>query len=113
MFVDVANPDIHRLYARALARTGHQISAIFEYNSAILCKPEPDDLAQIYEDMAVGYDKLKQPEHAKQAREYAKQVKATSPKGKGDDDDDDDIRGGGKPKPRPSKPKPHPDDEGT
>ena len=48
------------------------VSAIFELNSAILCKPEADDLVKIYEDMATGYDKLKQPEYAKQAREYAK-----------------------------------------
>jgi tetratricopeptide (TPR) repeat protein len=100
MFVDVANPDVHRLYARALARTGQQISAIFELNSAILCKPEPADMKQIYEDMAVGYDKLKEPEFAKQAREYAKQIGASAPsKGKGGDDDEDDKpKGKDKPK---------------
>lgn len=86
IFVDVANPEVHRLYARALARTGHQISAIYELNSAILCRPKDDVLKQIYEDMAVGYDKLKQPEFAKQAREYAKQIASTAPKGEDEDD---------------------------
>lgn len=108
IFVDVSNPEVHRLYARALARTGNQISAIYELNSAILCRPEDDVLKQIYEDMAAGYDKLKQPEFAKQAREYAKQVAATAPKDK-DGDDEDAPRGKSKKKKRPA----HDDDEGT
>ena len=112
IFVDVSNPEVHRLYARALARTGNQISAIFELNSAILCKPENDDLKAIYEEMATGYDKLKQPEHAKQAREYAKQIASSAPKG---DDDDDGPGHGGKKDPRKDKKKPpgRGDDEGT
>jgi tetratricopeptide (TPR) repeat protein len=88
IFVDVSNPEIHRLYARALARTGRQISAIFELNSAILCRPKDDVLEEIYKDLATGYDKLKQPELAKQAREYAKQVASAAPKSKGGDDDE-------------------------
>jgi cellulose synthase operon protein C len=107
IFVDVSNPEVHRLYARALARTGNQISAIFELNSAILCRPEDAELKEIYEDMAVGYDKLKQPEFAKQAREYAKQVAATAPKNKGEGDDEP----GGKRKKK--KGHAHDDDEGT
>jgi len=113
LFVDVSNPEVHRLYARALARTGRQISAIFELNSAILCKPENDDLKKIYEDMAVGYDKLKEPDFAKQAREYAKQLEGSS---KGSDDDDDDLRGKGKGNDKgkgkgKDKPNPHHDDD--
>ena len=109
LFVDVSNPEVHRLYARALARTGRQISAIFELNSAILCKPENDDLKKIYEDMAVGYDKLKEPEFAKQAREYAKQLAGSS---KGGDDEEDDLRGKGKGKGKgKDKPNPHHDDD--
>ncbi len=122
LFVDVSNPEVHRLYARALARTGHQISAIFELNSAILCKPEDDELKKIYEDMAVGYDKLKETEFAKQAREYAKQLQGSAPKAKGDDDEDDphgksphgDPHGKGKPKGKDkSAPDPRSDDQGT
>ena len=41
LFVDVANPKIHRLYARALARTGRFVTAVYELNSAIVCKPKP------------------------------------------------------------------------
>jgi len=113
MFVDIGNPEMHMLYARALARTGQQVSAIFELNSAILCKPEAGDLKKIYEALATGYDKLKQPEYAKQAREYGKQIEASATPDKGDDD-----TGDAKPKPKPKKPgKSAPgkrgDDEGT
>lgn len=110
LFVDVANPEIHRLYARALARTGNQVSAIYELNSAILCKPEDSVLKEIYEDMAAGYDKLKKPDFAKQARDYAKQVASTAPKGKGGDDDD--PHGHGKDPKKPKKTLPL-DEEGT
>jgi tetratricopeptide (TPR) repeat protein len=122
LFVDVSNPEVHRLYARALARTGHQVSAIFELNSAILCKPENDALKKIYEDLAVGYDKLKETDFAKQAREYGKQLGDSSPKAKDDDDADDphgksphgDPHGKGKPKGKDKNaPDPHGDDQGT
>ena len=106
IFVDVANPEVHRLYARALARTGNQVSAIFELNSAILCKPEPDKMKAIYEEMATGYDKLKQPEYAKQAREYAKQLAGSAPRS--DDDDDLKPKKGGR-----KKPPGRGDDDGT
>ena len=74
LFVDVANPEIHRLYARALARTGHFVSAIYELNSAILCKPKPKDQIAIYGELATAYDKLQRPDLAKQARDYAQQL---------------------------------------
>lgn len=74
IFVDVANPRIHRLYARALARTGRYVSAIYELNSAIACRPEPKELAEIYGELAKGYDKLKRDDYAKRAREFQKQV---------------------------------------
>ena len=76
LFVDVKNPKVHRLYARALARTGRQVSAIFELNSALLCGPKPKEQAEIYEMLAAGYDKLKEPEYAKKAREYKRQIES-------------------------------------
>lgn len=76
LFVDVANAEIHRLYARALARTGNFISAIYELNSAILCKPKTKEQIAIYGELATAYDKLKRPELAKQARDYAQQLAA-------------------------------------
>jgi cellulose synthase operon protein C len=82
IYVDVMNPRVHRLYATALARTGKQISAIFELNSALLAEPEPDKKAALYEALAKGYDKLKEPEMAKQARDYAKLVTPMKPKEK-------------------------------
>ena len=116
LFVDVSNPEIHYLYARALARTGRQVSAIYELNSAILCKPENDDLKKIYEEMAIGYDKLKQTEFAKQVRDYQKQLGESAPKPKDDEDDADDPHGKdphGKGKGKGKKAPPPDDDQGT
>jgi predicted Zn-dependent protease len=70
MFVDVANPEVHRLYARALARTGRFVSAVYELNSAIVCKPKTKELVEIYGELAKAYAKLKEPEMEKQALEY-------------------------------------------
>jgi cellulose synthase operon protein C len=74
MFVDVENPKTHRLYARALARTGRFISAVYELNSALVLKPPPKDQAAIYDALAQAYDKLGEADFAKQAREYEKQI---------------------------------------
>lgn len=79
IYVDVMNPELHHLYARALARTGRHVSAIFELNSALLAKPEPAKAAAIYAMMAEGYDKLGQPEYAARARRYEKQVRELAP----------------------------------
>lgn len=97
IFVDVANPEIHRLYARALARTGNFISAIYELNSALICyrtaKAKPGEIAAIYGELAKAYDKLKQDDKAKQAREFAKQVGAGQPSSGGGEPDEGDLGG--------------------
>jgi len=85
LYVDVMNPKMHRLYARALARQGKFLSAIFELNSAILAKPKPEEMTEIYEEMATGYEKLKADQFAKQAAKLAKLVKPVSAPSKGDD----------------------------
>ncbi len=79
IYVDVANPTIHRDYARALARTSKHISAIRELNSAILSRPEPKEAAAIYRMMAEGYRKLGKPSYAAKAEQYAKQMAAIKP----------------------------------
>ncbi|WP_437915473.1 tetratricopeptide repeat protein [Sorangium sp. So ce302] len=79
IFVDVANPEIHRLYARALARTGRHVSAIYELNSALLSGPKPGDAAEIYGELAKAYAKMKRDDYAKQALEYQKAMKGASP----------------------------------
>jgi tetratricopeptide (TPR) repeat protein len=76
MFIDVQNPKIHRLYAKALARTGRFVSAIYELNSALVCHPKPKEQAEIYDALAQGYDKLGEGEYAKQAREYKRQIES-------------------------------------
>lgn len=105
MFVDVMNPEVHTLYARALARTGNFVSAIYELNSALIAmrggKPDPAEVVAIYEELARAYDKLKADDLAKKARDYAKLVapsveskgskgrEGPSKKGEPSDDDDD------------------------
>jgi tetratricopeptide (TPR) repeat protein len=79
LFVDVMNPKVHRLYARALARTGKFVSAIYELNSAIACKPKPDEMGEIYGELAKGYDALGKADLAKQARDFQKQMGTPKP----------------------------------
>ncbi|WP_437591861.1 tetratricopeptide repeat protein [Sorangium sp. So ce1000] len=79
IFVDVANPEIHRLYARALARTGRHVSAIYELNSALLAGSKPGDAAEIYGELAKAYAKMKRDDYAKQALEYQKAMRGASP----------------------------------
>jgi predicted Zn-dependent protease len=77
LFVDVQNPMIHRNYARALARTGRFVSAVYELNSALVCKPKLKDQVEIYGELAKAYDKLKQPAMAAEAKKYADQIAAS------------------------------------
>ncbi len=86
IYVDVMNPRTHRLYAKALAHAGKQVSAIYELNSAVLAEPDMAKKAELYEALAKGYDKLKEPEMAKQARDYAKLVTPKDPKPKEESD---------------------------
>ena len=74
VFVDVKNPEIHRLYARALARTGRHRAAIREYNSAIITGAEKKMLVEIYGELAKGYQKVGKPEYAKKAKALQKRV---------------------------------------
>jgi tetratricopeptide (TPR) repeat protein len=76
MFVDVHNPKTHRLYARALARTGRFISAIYELNSALVCKPKPKEQAEIFAELGKAYDKLGEADFARRAREYQQQIES-------------------------------------
>jgi predicted Zn-dependent protease len=79
IYVDLANPEVHRLYARALANTGRHVSAIYEYNSAIVAGAPPAMQAEIYRELAKGYDKLGQPKLAEQARAFEKRVASRTP----------------------------------
>ncbi len=76
VFVDVANPEVHRLYARALANSGRPLTAIYEYNSALIAGAPPEMATEIYGELAKGYEKLGQPKLAEQARAYQKRVEA-------------------------------------
>ncbi|MSP25535.1 MAG: hypothetical protein EXR75_10295 [Myxococcales bacterium] len=76
MFVDVMNPAVHYDYARALARTGRHVSAIFELNSALKARPEPKLTAQIYRTLAAGYAKLGKREWSERATSLALRAEA-------------------------------------
>jgi hypothetical protein len=49
-----------------------------------LCKPQTKELIEIYGELATAYEKLKQPEMAKQAAEFKRQLESI-PAPKGDD----------------------------
>jgi tetratricopeptide (TPR) repeat protein len=74
IYVNVADPETHFLFARALARTGKHISAIFELNSAIKARPKPSEAAKFYRMMATGYRKLGRKDYAEKAEQYAKRM---------------------------------------
>jgi cellulose synthase operon protein C len=80
MYIDVTNPEVHFLYARALARTGRFKKAIFELNSAIASKPDFKLAVQIYKKMAAGYRKLGKKDYAAKAEKYAENMAALKPK---------------------------------
>ena len=79
------NPKMHYLYARALARTGKQISAIYELNSAILARPSAKGRQLIYKKMAEGYRRLGYAKYARRAAELADLAKAEQQKEKNAD----------------------------
>jgi tetratricopeptide (TPR) repeat protein len=85
IYVDVANPEVHRLYARALANSGRHLTAVYEYNSALIAGAPPEMATEIYRELAKGYDKLGQPKLAEQARAYEKRVAAKAGKSPKDD----------------------------
>ena len=89
MFVDVMSPETHFLYARALARTGKHVSAIFELNSALKARPEPELARKIYATMAEGYRHLGKADYATAAETFAKALPATRPDEASAADDDD------------------------
>ena len=74
IYVDVANPELHRLYARTLANLGMRTQAIYEYNSAIIAGAPPEMAVGIYAEMAKGYEKLGKPDFQKRALEYKERV---------------------------------------
>jgi tetratricopeptide (TPR) repeat protein len=99
LYVAVDDPEVHRLYARSLARTGSFVSAIYELNSAIIAGAGPKDAAPIYRSMAEGYRKLGKEAYASKAEELAKQATARAVReqaaepsdalrGRGDPDED-------------------------
>ncbi len=80
IYIDVANSEVHWLYARALARSGRHVSAIFELNSALVAKPPAALASKIYRKMAVGYRKLGRKAYAAKADEYGEHMAKLAPK---------------------------------
>jgi tetratricopeptide (TPR) repeat protein len=67
VFVDVASATVHTLYGIALGKVGQRDKAVFELESALLCKPEPKDAAAIYVEMAKMLKASGKPDKAKAA----------------------------------------------
>lgn len=80
IFVDVGSSEIHRLYARALANRGKFVSAVYEYNSAIIAGARPDKQEQIYRELGKAYAKMGETKMAAQAKEYEAAAKARAEK---------------------------------
>jgi cellulose synthase operon protein C len=88
MYVDVMGAETHYNYARALARTGRHVSAIFELNSAAKANPDPKLAAQIYQKMAEGYRKLGKSEWAAKCESWAKAMNDAAAAAKPAEDSD-------------------------
>lgn len=71
MFIDVANPDVHILYARALSAGKLHKKAIFELESALACSPVPKTAALAHARLAKEHQALGQLAQAKAARDEA------------------------------------------
>lgn len=74
IFVDVANPEVHVLYARALSRGGQHQKAIFELESALACKPSPRDEAKVHALLAEEHQAVGNRKEAEAARRRASQL---------------------------------------
>src|SRR5262249_23784252 len=74
LFVDVKNWKTHRLYARALARTGSFVSAVFELNSALVCHPKPTDGGETEGELGRANKSQKERERAAKAGESKKKI---------------------------------------
>lgn len=71
MFVDVENPAIHALYARALAAGNNHAQAIFELSTALLANPQPKDAAAIHGLLAKEHAATANPAKARAERDEA------------------------------------------
>lgn len=79
VFVDIASPDTHFAYGRALAAVGDSKGAIFELETAVLAGPKPPLLAQIHEALAAVHRTLGQTSEAVRHDDEAKKARAAGP----------------------------------
>lgn len=71
MFVDVENPEVHALYARALSQGGDHRRALFELDSALACGPKGKTAATVHALLAKEHLALGDPSKAKAERDEA------------------------------------------
>jgi tetratricopeptide (TPR) repeat protein len=71
MFVDVENPVIHGLYAKALGATGDHKKAAFELESALICNPPAPQAASLHARLAAELLALGNKEKARAERAEA------------------------------------------
>ena len=53
------------------------LTAVYELNSALVCRPKVKEQAEIYGELAKAYDKLKQPAMAADAKKYQQQIESS------------------------------------
>jgi len=78
LFVDVYDPEMHTLYARALSAHGEHDRAAFELESALLCEPKADEAATAHALLAEELVTLKRIPDAKQHLDEAKRLDPTN-----------------------------------
>ncbi len=71
IYVDVHNPEVHRLYGLALARTGSRDQALFELESALVAQPDDKEASSVWSTIAQVRKDLGQAEQARSAASRA------------------------------------------
>ncbi|HEY3593278.1 MAG TPA: tetratricopeptide repeat protein, partial [Polyangiaceae bacterium] len=78
MFVDVENPQIHALYAKALAATGDHKQAVFELESGLACETTPPLAAELHARLAAEHLALGNREKARSEQAEALRLDANN-----------------------------------
>lgn len=79
IFVDVLHGKTHELYARALAATGRHAQAVYELDSALLCKGDPKQKAEQHALRAKSLAALGKADEAKKAQSEALSLDPENP----------------------------------
>ncbi len=79
VFADMEGFTTHRIFGEALAQTGDKQRAVYELESAALCKAEPKELVETQTRLAELYASVGRGRDAAKARKRAEELRATVP----------------------------------